>query len=156
MATTKSGKSEQSGDTTAVATELVEAFNIGNWERLRATLHPDVLYEETGTGRRVTGADDYVRLCQGWKESLPDARGTVQTTIASGPRVAQEILWEGTHDGPLAGPGGVMPPSGKRIRVRGTLWYTMAGGRAREIHHHLDVLSLLQQIGAMPAAAPTH
>ena len=56
-------QSQQSGDTTAVATELVEAFNVGNWERLRATLHPDVVYEETGTQRRVAGADEYVRLC---------------------------------------------------------------------------------------------
>jgi steroid delta-isomerase-like uncharacterized protein len=145
-------QSKQSGDTTAVATELVEAFNVGNWERLRATLHPDVVYEETGTQRRVDGADEYVRLCQGWKESLPDVRGTVQATVASGQRVAQEILWEGTHRGPLATPGGVVPPSGKRIRVRGTLWHTIADGRAREIHHHLDVLSLLQQIGAIPAS----
>jgi steroid delta-isomerase-like uncharacterized protein len=146
-------QSEQFGDTTAVATELVEAFNVGNWERLRATLHPDVVYDETGTQRRVDGADEYVRLCQGWKESLPDARGTVQATAASGQHVAQEILWQGTHSGPLAGPGGVVPPSGKRTRVRGTLWYTIVGGRAREIHHHLDVLSLMQQIGAIPAPA---
>jgi len=45
----------------------------------------------------------------------------------------------------------VVPPSGKRIRVRGRLWHAIADGRAREIHHHLDVLSLLQQIGAIPA-----
>jgi steroid delta-isomerase-like uncharacterized protein len=146
-------QSQQFGDTTAVATELVEAFNVGNWERLRATLHPDVVYEETGTQRRVDGADEYVRLCQGWKESLPDVRGTIQTTVASAQSVAQEILWQGTHSGPLTTPGGVVPPSGKRIRVRGTLWYTIAGGRAREIHHHLDVLSLMQQIGAIPAPA---
>ena len=145
-------QSKQSGDTTAVATELVEAFNVGNWERLRATLHPNVVYEETGTQRRVDSADKYVRLCQGWKESLPDARGTVQETVASGQHVAQEILWEGTHSGPLASPGGVVPPSGKRIHVRGTVLDTIDGGRAREIHHHLDVLSLMQQIGAMPAA----
>jgi steroid delta-isomerase-like uncharacterized protein len=146
-------QSKQSGDTTAVATELVEAFNVGSWERLRATLHPDVVYEETGTQRRVDGADAYVRLCQGWKESLPDARGTIQATVTGEQRVVQEILWEGTHSGPLAGPGGVVPPSGKRIRVKGVMWYTIADGRAREIHHHLDVLSLLQQIGAMPAPA---
>ena len=146
-------QSTQSGDTTAVATELVEAFNVGNWERLRATLHPDVVYEETGTQRRVKGADEYVRLCQGWKESLPDARGAVQATVASAQQVVQEILWEGTHRGPLAGPGGVVSPTGKRIHVRGTMWYTIEGGRAREIHHHLDVLSLMQQVGAMPAPA---
>ena len=61
-------QSRQCGDTTAVATELIEAFNVGNWKRLRAMLHPDVVYEETGTQRRVDSADAYVRLCQGPQE----------------------------------------------------------------------------------------
>jgi len=145
MATTQA---KQFSDTTAVATELVEAFNVGDWDRLRATLHPDVVYEETGTQRRVAGADAYVRLSQGWKESFPDARGAVQTTIASAQRVAQEVLWEGTHSGALAVPGGSLPPSGKRISVRGSMWYVIADGRAREVHHHLDVMTLVQQLGA--------
>jgi steroid delta-isomerase-like uncharacterized protein len=149
MATTQS----KFRDATAVATELVEAFNVGDWERLRATLHSDVVYEETGTQRRVEGADAYVRLCQGWKESFPDARGAVQATITSAQRVAQEVLWEGTHRGSLPVPGGSVTPSGKRISVRGSMWYTIADGRAREIHHHLDVLTLLQQVGAIPAPA---
>ena len=149
MATTQS----KFRDATAVATELVDAFNVGDWERLRATLHSDVVYEETGTQRRVEGADAYVRLCQGWKESFPDARGTVQATITSAQRVAQEVLWEGTHRGSLAVPGGSVPPSGKRISVRGSMWYTIADGRAREIHHHLDVMTLMQQVGALPAPA---
>ena len=149
MATTQS----RARDATAVATELVEAFNVGDWERLRATLHPNVVYEETGTQRRVAGADAYVRLCQAWKESFPDARGAVQATITSDQRVAQEVLWEGTHGGPLPVPGGSVSPSGKRISVRGSMWYTIADGRAREIHHHLDVMALMQQIGAIPAPA---
>jgi len=150
MATTQA---KQMSDTTAVATELVEAFNVGDWERLRATLHPNVVYEETGTQRRVAGAGAYVRLCQEWKASIPDARGAVQATIASAQRVAQEVLWEGTQNGPLAAPGGSVPPSGKRISVRGSMWYTIADGRTREIHHHLDVLTLMQQVGAIPAPA---
>jgi steroid delta-isomerase-like uncharacterized protein len=150
MATTQS---KQLGDTTAVANELIEAFNVGDWERLRATLHPDVVYEETGTQRRVHGAEEYIRLCQGWKESLPDTRGTIQSTVASGQQVVQEVVWEGTHHGPLAGPGGVVSPTGKRVRVRATLWHTIVDGRAREVHHYLDVLSLMQQIGALPAPA---
>ena len=150
MATTQA---KQGNDTTAVATALVEAFNVGDWDRLRATLHPNVVYEETGTQHRVVGADAYVRLCQGWKESFPDARGAVQATITSAERVAQEVLWEGTHRGPLPVPGGSVSPSGKRISVRGSMWYTIADGRAREIHHHLDVMTLLQQVGAIPAPA---
>ena len=62
------------GDTEAtnVASELIDAFSAGDWTRFRATLDPDVDYEETGTGRRTVGADAYVALCQGWRDAFPD------------------------------------------------------------------------------------
>ncbi len=138
-----------------VARELIEAFNAGDWNRFKATLAPNVVYEETGTQRRTEGADAYVALCQGWKRAFPDARGTVRTTLTSGDTVAQEITWEGTQTGPLDGPGGTVPPSGKRVTAQGTMWTTVTGGKARSLRHHLDVMTLLQQIGAFgtPATA---
>ena len=133
-----------------VVGELVAAFNAADWPRFRATLADDVVYEEAGTGRRVQGGDDYLELCRGWKEAFPDATGAVRTVIADGETVAQEIEWTGTHTGPLAGPAGPIPASGKRIRVTGTLWFTLREGKARSLRHHLDVMTMLQQIGALP------
>ena len=135
-----------------IAGELIDAFTAGDWARFRATIAPDVVYEETGTGRRTEGADAYVALCQGWRDAFPDALGTVRRAIVSGEVVAQEVTWEGTQTGPLPTPGGVLPPSGRRIAVAATLWYTVRDGRATAIRHHLDLLTMLQQIGALPAA----
>ena len=58
------------------ATDLIDAFNQADWDRLRGLLAPGVRYSETGTGRRVEGADAYLQLCQGWKEAFPDVAGT--------------------------------------------------------------------------------
>ena len=113
-------------------------------------LSPDVVYAETGTGRRVEGADGYVQLCQGWKEALPDVRGTIRGAIAGEGSVAQELLWEGTHSGPMQTPGGTLAPSGARISVEASLWARFEGDQVHEVHHYLDVLTLLQQIGATP------
>jgi hypothetical protein len=30
------------------------------------------------------------------------------------------------------------------------MWCTVADGQVREIHSHLDILALLQQVGALP------
>jgi steroid delta-isomerase-like uncharacterized protein len=133
-----------------VAEELVAAFNAADWPRFRATLADDLVYEEAGTGRRVQGGDEYLQLSRGWKEAFPDATGVVRTVLADGETVAQEIEWTGTHTGPMRGPAGPIPPSGKRVRVSGTLWYTLREGKTRSLRHHLDVLTLLQQIGALP------
>jgi predicted ester cyclase len=74
----------------------------------------------------------------------------VRSVVAAGETVAQEIEWAGTHTGPLPGPSGPIPASGKPIQVTGTLWYTIREGKAQSIRHHMDVLSLLQQVGALP------
>ena len=139
------------GGAAQVAGELVAAFNAADWPRFRATLADDLVYEEAGTGRRVQGGDAYLQLSRGWKEAFPDAAGEVRTVIVDGETVAQELEWTGTHTGPMAGPAGPIPASGKRVRVAGTLWYTFREGKVRSLRHHLDVLTLLQQIGALPA-----
>jgi steroid delta-isomerase-like uncharacterized protein len=133
------------------AEDWLEAFNAGDWQRFAAGMTPDVVYEETGTQRRVDGVDAYVQLCQGWKQAFPDVRGTIRNVVASGDTVAQEVTWEGTHTGPLEGPGGPLPPSGRRITIPATLWITFSGDQGKEVHHHLDVLTLLGQLGALPA-----
>jgi steroid delta-isomerase-like uncharacterized protein len=139
-------------DPTAVARELVEAFNAGDWDRFRAVLGDALVYEETGTGRRVDGIDDYVRLCQGWRQAFPDVTGTVQRAVAGGETVAEEVVWMGHHQGPLETPGGTVAATGQRVEAAATLWVTVHGGKATAIRHHLDVLALLQQVGALPGA----
>ena len=55
---------------TQLAQDFIEAFNTSDWTRFKATLAPNVNYEETGTQRRVQDADAYVQLCQGWKQAF--------------------------------------------------------------------------------------
>jgi steroid delta-isomerase-like uncharacterized protein len=137
-------------DITQAAADLTHAFNEADWDRFRNRLAPDAVYSETGTGRRVEGADAYLELAKAWKEAFPDGSGTIRRTLAGDGTVAQEVLWEGTHTGPLQTPTGTIDPSGNRISVLGTLWVTFEGDKAREVDHHLDILTLLQQVGALP------
>src|SRR5215218_6598748 len=102
-------------DPTAIAREVVEAFNAGDWDRFRAVLGDALVYEETGTGRRVEGIDDYVRLCQGWRQAFPDVTGTVGRAVAGAETVAEEVVWAGHHEGPLETPGGTVAATGRRV-----------------------------------------
>ena len=86
----------------------------------------------------------------GLEGRAPDVRGTIRGAVAGEDTVAQELLWEGTHTGPMETP---EAPSSRRARgsvVEASLWARFEGGKAREVHHYLDVLTLLQQIGAIP------
>jgi steroid delta-isomerase-like uncharacterized protein len=135
-----------------VADAFIAAFNAADWPHFKAALAPNVIYEEPTTQRRTQNADAYVQLVQGWKQAFPDAKGTIRNVVSSGNTVVQEISWTGTQTGPLLTPGGTLPPSGKPIAVQAVVWYTFQGEIIQEVHHHLDVMSMLQQIGALPAA----
>ena len=137
-------------DINQAAADLTRAFNDADWDRFRSGLAPDAVYSETGTGRRVEGADAYLALCKGWKEAMPDVSGTIRKSLAGDGIVAQEVVWEGTHTGPMQTPTGTIEPTGNRVSALGTLWITFEGDKAREVTHHLDVLTVLQQVGALP------
>ncbi len=141
--------SQQSRDVTQIAQDILEAFNAGDWTRLKAPLAGNLSYEETGTQRRVQDADAYVQLCQGWKQAFPDAKGIIRNMVSAGETVVQEVLWEGTQDGDLPTPAGTLPASGRRIMVPATLWLTFQGDQVREIHHHIDMMGMMQQLGVM-------
>jgi steroid delta-isomerase-like uncharacterized protein len=133
-------------DLTQAAVAWVDTFNRADWDAFRDFTTPDVVYTETGTGRRVEGADALVEACQGWKAAFPDVAGTIRSAIGRGDTVALEITWEGTHDGALPTPGGVLEATGNRVRTEAAELIRFAGGRAQEVHHYIDLLSLLQQV----------
>ena len=137
-------------DLTNIAREVVDAFNASDWERTKALMTPDYLYNEVGTQRRIQGPEEVVAVLQGWKEAMPDVTGTVTNAFASGNTVTLEVTWEGTHTGPLEGPTGTIPASGKR-QVTPAAWIlTFEGEKIKESHHYFDMLNLLAQIGAIP------
>lgn len=137
-------------DLIRVARENIDAFNAADWQRFKAALTADGVYDEVGTQRRIQGPDQIVEAMRGWKEAFPDAKGTVTNAVASSNTVTLELTWEGTHTGPLAGPGGTIPASGKRQTTRAAIVLTFEGDKIKENHQYFDMMTLLQQIGAMP------
>jgi steroid delta-isomerase-like uncharacterized protein len=128
---------------------LIDAFNRADWDGMRGALAPDIHYRETGTGRRVDGVDAYLELCQEWRNAFPDVVGTVANTATGDGLAVLEISWQGSHTGPLATPAGVLAPTGRRVAADASFWARYEGDRIQEVHHHLDVLALLQQVGAL-------
>jgi steroid delta-isomerase-like uncharacterized protein len=71
----------------------------------------------------------------------------------NGNTVAMEITWEGTHSGPMATPDGQeLPPSNKRFSVKSVQVIEIEDGKMKALRTYFDLMTLLQQIGAMDAA----
>lgn len=144
------GEDNVEKDISRVVRENIEAFNTGDFGRLGKTLTEDSVYEEFATQRKLQGRQPVVEANQGWKEAFPDSRGTIRSLLCDGNKAIAEVLWEGTHRGTLYGPGGELPPTGKRVKVPASLICTVQEGKIKETRHYFDMMTLLQQIGAIP------
>jgi steroid delta-isomerase-like uncharacterized protein len=136
-------------DLIKVAKEAVEAFNKGDVDRSSALLGTGV-YNEVGTGRQLRGEAEIHPALQGWRKAMPDVKGTVTNAVASGNTALLEVTWEGTQTGPLDGPGGTIPPSGKRQSTPAAWIFEFEGDRIKESRQYFDMMSFMQQIGAIP------
>ena len=71
-------------DIMRIARDIVDAINQSDWERLKAPLTPNSVYNELGTQRSLKGPNEITEAFQGWKLAMPDVKGTVTNCIASG------------------------------------------------------------------------
>jgi steroid delta-isomerase-like uncharacterized protein len=131
-----------------VAKEAVEAFNKEDWDRAMAVFGPS-LYNEVGTGRKLRGEAEILPALKGWRKAMPDVKGTVTNAFASGNKAVLEVTWEGTQTGPLDGPGGTLPPSGKRQSTPAAWVFEFEGDKIKESRQYFDMMSFMQQLGAM-------
>lgn len=129
---------------------VVDAFNASDWEGCKAALASDSVYDEVGTSRRIQEATAIIPCWQAWKQAMPDVKGAVTQAFASGNTVVLEVTWKGTHTGPLQGPGGTVPATGKQQTTRASWVLNFDGGKIKQSRHYFDMLSFLQQLGVLP------
>lgn len=88
-----------------------------------------------------------------WRTAFPDLRITVDDMIAEGDKVVAGVTFRGTHQGELTGElirwlTPPVPPTGKRVEMRGIYFYRVADGRLLGADSWVvaDWLTLLRQL----------
>ena len=89
------------------------------------------------------GAKDFENLLH---TAFPDYTVRVEDQITEGDKVVTRWIGSGTHQGPFQG----MPATGKAIEMEGLTIFRIVNGKLVEGWTIPDLVSLLQQIGAMP------
>jgi predicted ester cyclase len=118
---------------------------------VEALVHPDVVlhYGE----RTVRGREAYLRGNAAAARAFADWRVTVEAVVAEGDLVAVRGTIRATHHGPFdAGPQGIVPPTGAAVALTQQALVRVQAGRLIEAWVERDGLSLLRQLGALPAA----
>jgi steroid delta-isomerase-like uncharacterized protein len=120
-----------------------EFWNQGNSAAVEELMEIDAaIHMPTG---EVVDLEGLKSFAAAWRTSFPDWHSTFEELIAEGERVAERWTGRGTHRGELQG----IPPTGKRVEVPGSVFYRIAGGKIVEFGGQLDMMSLMQQLGAL-------
>jgi steroid delta-isomerase-like uncharacterized protein len=140
------------GEARRVADEFVEAFNAHDEARMHALDRDDVVFEAPGDVKLV-GADATTEYAMSWLRAFPDARITVNNSIATADWAVQEFTFEGTHEDALVGPSGEIPATHRRLSGRGVQIIRAEEGKIADVRLYFDQVQVLTQLGVVPAPA---
>jgi steroid delta-isomerase-like uncharacterized protein len=110
---------------------------------------PDVEFVLPG-GITLRGRDEVGQYTQAMWTAFPDATLAVGEQILAEDRAATEVVFSGTHTGPMNTPGGPLPPTGKHVNVHSVSMLRFEDGRVASEHVYFDQLELLSQLGLAP------
>lgn len=80
--------------------------------------------------------------------AFPDLKFAIEDMVAEGDKVAYRVTITGTHTGaPFRG----LAPSGKKILMQNTSIKRIANGKLAESWGTLDALTMMRQLGLIPA-----
>lgn len=122
-----------------------EMLNKGNMAAAEALIAEDHRNPYPAPGQEQ-GRKGVIAGITMFRAAFPDMEWTTDVLVAEGDKVAGAFTMRGTHRGAFQG----IPPTGKQVTVRGMAIDTFAAGQCVETRILIDMLSLLQQLGAIP------
>jgi steroid delta-isomerase-like uncharacterized protein len=132
----------------ALARQMMEeVFNQGNLSRVDEFLAPDFVEREELPPGVPPGREGVKQLTAMLHSAFPDFKVTIDDLVAEGDKVVIRQTWTGTHRGEFMG----IPPTGRSVSFQVIDMIRIAGGKCVEHWGLMDSMSLMQQLGAIPA-----
>jgi ketosteroid isomerase-like protein len=138
------------GEARKVLDQLTEAIFNQDYAAVEELYAPDAVAVTPDQGE-LKGAGEVIGYTKQFIEAFPDVRFEPEFKHESGDTAIDEGWFVGTNSGPLALPTGeTLPPTGKRVRVRGADIATVENGRVTSHRFYYDQLEFLGQLGLAP------
>jgi steroid delta-isomerase-like uncharacterized protein len=126
-----------------------DILNDGRFERAADLVKQDFVELDPLPGQQQ-GREGLVAVVQQLRTAFPDMHWVVKEMIAEGDTVVTRFQWTGTHRGPFLG----IPATGNSVAVNGVVIDLIEAGKMSQSRILMDTLSLMQQLGALPAPPP--
>ncbi len=140
----------------AFARSLTELFNSRHsdptWlEKCLSAFAADSTFTNVPLGITLSGAEGYKQFVMFFAEAFPDSVVEITNLFATEDQVVLEYTGRGNNTGPLHLPMGDVPPTGRRGELRICDVSQIRNGRIVSYHCYYDTMTLLQQLGLVPA-----
>lgn len=122
-----------------------EVFNQRDVDAVDELFADDYVLHDPNAPDEIRGRDGFKAYVRTFHNAFPDLEVEQLDQLVDGHRVATRFVIRGTHEGELFG----IPPTGTEVTVHGTILSRIEGDRIAEEWTVVDVLSLLQQLGAV-------
>ena len=123
-----------------------EAFNKKNIAIIDELVDPSFVYHDPHNPQE--GPEQQKEMVTTYLNAIPDMRFMVEDWVAEGDKVAMRWKAIGTHKGEFMG----IAPTGKKVTATGISIARFTDGKMVEEWESLDMLGLMQQIGAIPTS----
>jgi steroid delta-isomerase-like uncharacterized protein len=121
------------------------AWNEGDFGPAEAYVAPDIV----DNFDHSQGIDSFKGVINTFRTAFPDVHLTILAEIAEGDKVVHQWTMTATQEGEFMG----IPATGKHLMWTGITIVRIADGKIVERWANVDVLGILQQLGAIPAPA---
>ena len=135
-----------SQDPKAVARRFYEIMDDWSQDALDEICSPEL------RGHAGAGADlaQLKNSIGSFVESFPDLRAEVRHLVCEDDTVSSWVSYAGTHKEEFAG----VPGSGRSVKFAAWDLFRIENGQIVELTQYCDLFTILNQIGALPTAAP--
>lgn len=95
---------------------------------------------------KTNNRDEYKQFLATFVGAFPDLSVKIESQVAEGDMEVHRWTGRATHQGEFLG----VPPTGKQVEFSATFTSRIANGKIVEEWGIMDVMSIMQQIGALP------
>jgi steroid delta-isomerase-like uncharacterized protein len=139
-------------DLKSLVQQHYDGFREGDLDAAVAVFTDDCVTIDPGAGQMAP--EQFRAYGESFKTALPDGRFEVRRMIEADGVCVVEGTLVGTHTGPLVGPQGELPPSGRQIALDFCDVFTGRDGKIGEHRVYYDQMAMLGQLGALEQPAP--
>ena len=124
-----------------------EVWNGGNLDAIEQFIAPSYVRHDPGLPMELRGPEGVRQVVTMYRTAFPDLHLELENVLVEGDRLALRLTGSGTQRGPLPG----IPPTGRKGSVWAMEIHRFENGKIVEQWVLIDNLTLLQQLGAIPA-----